>query len=122
MESDARLVLSVCAGIFVAAVLHALVPGLPAYYPLEHEWRWQKTPGVAMHWYGRSLWTLLGGALAFAVARFSTARMRSDPPPWLLRAAMVGAIASLLIALGLVARHEWSSWMTRAPSSPSQPN
>lgn len=114
MRAEDRVGIAVCAAIVAASVVHVLAPSAPIYYPLDHAWRWEKVPdGVAMHWYGRSAWSLASGALAFGLAYLVAGWVRSEPPRWLPRALAALGVGSLALALALVARHEWSLWMTR---------
>lgn len=114
MRAEDRVGIAVCAAVVTACVVHVMAPSAPIYYPLDPAWRWEKVPGgVAMHWYGRSAWSLASGVLAFGLAHFAAGLVRRDPPRWLPRALAALGVGSLALALALVARHEWSVWMTR---------
>jgi hypothetical protein len=114
MQPKDRIAIAVCAAILVACVVHLVAPPSFIYYPLERSWRWERAEsGVAMFWYGRSAWTLAAGAAVFGLAHFATGRLRGEAPAWLPKALAILSVGGLVLALGLIARHEWASWMLR---------
>ncbi len=115
MERQERVVIIASVAIFAACLIYVVHPAGPIYYPLEHTWRWEKTPGVPMHWYGRSLWAVLGGVVAgaAAVAFFRVKRPASGAAP--SRSALMAAVVGLgafVVALIYIVIYEWSKWVT----------
>lgn len=100
-----------CAAIVVTVGLYVLEPRAPIYYPVERLWRWDEGPGIAMFWYGRSLFALGAGALTLLVTRALLSRWQASPPPWAPRAASAFALLALVAALLRTVLHEYANWM-----------
>ena len=113
MRRQDALVLSVCAACVVTAALYVARPPAPIYYPLEHVWRWQSAPGVAMFWYGRSLVALAGGVLTLLAGRPILDRVEANSAAVarLIRPASWVTLAVLVVTLGHIVVHEHASWM-----------
>ncbi|MBK7580694.1 MAG: hypothetical protein IPI67_10860 [Myxococcales bacterium] len=116
MTRQDRVALACSSSILVACAIHAFAPAGPIYYPLEHAWR--STPsgdGIAMYWYGRSLWTISAGALTLGIVwlllRRSTTGTPVPLPAWASRALATITLAVLLVALGHTAFSESANWM-----------
>jgi hypothetical protein len=111
MQHKDRIAIAVCAAIVVACLVHLVAPQSFIYYPVERVWRWERAEtGVAMFWYGRSAWTLLSGALCFALTYAATSASKRELPPWAPRALALASTLSLALALALIAHHEWGAW------------
>ena len=117
MRRQEALVIGLSASVVEAAALYLARPPAPVDYPLQHTLRWAVTPGIAMHWYGRSLMAIGGGVATLLVARLLLPRFAqkwdTEPPPWLPRALAVITLATLVFALGHTVVHEYRDWMTR---------
>ncbi|MBI3203703.1 MAG: hypothetical protein HYZ29_19345 [Myxococcales bacterium] len=117
MRRQDAVVVTLCAGVVVTCALYVVTPRAPIYYPIEHVWRWEPTPGVAMRWYGRSAVAIGGGALAmlltWPLSRRLAARWDSGPPAWFPKVAALVLLAAVAGALGQTVVHEWHDWMTR---------
>ncbi len=81
MERRDTLYFAWCISV-VAASVAFVVPAFTAvrifwYYPLRHAWAFETHPSAfAVDWYGRSVWALAAGGIAFALASFVLPRLR----------------------------------------------
>ena len=108
MRKEDTLVLSFSLAMLVFCLVYTLAISIPAYYPLERLWRWEKLPGLpAMSWYARFGWSLIACALTALVshhllprllARWPTARLhRLSLLAWVAALLMYGVAAARMI-------------------------
>lgn len=103
-----------CGAVIAAAVAY-VVPAFTTvpllwYYPVARTWALESRPeGLALDWFGRTLWALLAGAIALALG-MALAR-RAAPPSarayriWAAWAGMASLLAIAVYVLQLIHRH-----------------
>jgi hypothetical protein len=116
MRKQDAIVLSLCAAVVACCVLYIFQPPAPRYYPLDHEWRWEKAPGLpSMGWYGRTLWAFLAGGVAILVTWPIAVRLAKQahnaPSAWMPKALTFLTFVAVLAALGHTVVHEYITWM-----------
>ncbi len=113
MQRKDSVVLGVGVAVVAACALYLAQPPAPIYYPLEHDWNWQKTSGVGMQWYGRSLWAVASGALAFWLTSrvlHRTGNGAKPAPTWVSRTVTSISLAVIVVALTSTVIHEYWNW------------
>lgn len=94
-----------CAAIVVASLVY-VAPAFTSiplvwYYPVAHTWALESRPsGFALDWYGRTLWAVLAGVMAFGLGRAISARLATPSMrAYRIWAAWVGMTSLLAIAV-----------------------
>ncbi len=105
MDRKPTLYVGLCAAI-MGASLGFMFPAISPlrvfwYYPLLHRWVFELRPtGLAMDWYGRSLFTFYAGAVAFAVT-YLVARPFKAISQRALLLCTAWAVTATLLAMGV---------------------
>jgi hypothetical protein len=111
MDTRDRNVLAVCLALLVFALLYALNPPGPRYYPLEGVWRWEQIPGMpSMAWYARVACASAGATAAYGLSRALPASARPIHRGWAAALAMF-ILFALLTATAYLALTEYRHWI-----------